>query len=181
MTAIIHNPDLYNYFSEIFLEAELAAVNYSSHFVISGRNDGLFNIEKYLKAENIPFLKLPVRYGFHSTNIDPAGREYKKFLRNFFFKKPEIPIISCLSSGLATNISPEYFWDIVRQPISFQKTILELEEKNEFYYIDLGPSGTLANFVKYNLAQGSESQFYDILTPFDQEIKKLEKLGENIL
>ncbi|CQR73467.1 hypothetical protein SOV_28270 [Sporomusa ovata DSM 2662] len=177
MVAVINNPELYHQSSVIFRYSELAAVNFSSHFVISGASENLLNIENHLKAINVPFLTLPVRYGFHSTKIDPAGGEYKKYLRNFSFRTPEIPIISCLSSGRITDITPEYFWDIVRQPILFQKTILMLEEIYQFHYIDLGPSGTLANFVKHNLEKSSESQFYDVLTPFNQEIKQLEKLA----
>ncbi|HML90581.1 MAG TPA: acyltransferase domain-containing protein [Methylomusa anaerophila] len=181
MIAVIHNPDLYNQSAEIFLHSELAAVNYSSHFVISGHSSSLFDIEKYLKTEDMQFLTLPVKYGFHSTNIDPAEEEYKKFLRNFSFsfRKPEIPIISCSLSSWVTDISPEYFWNVVRQPIQFQKTIGKLEATRQFNYIDLGPSGTLASFVRNNLLdKGSASQIYDVLTPFDQEIKKLDKLNE---
>lgn len=176
MIAIIHNSELYHQVSSISLHSELAAVNYCSHFVISGDSENLLKIEKYLTTKNIIFQTLPVRYGFHSANIDSIESEYKKFLQNFSFKKPEIPVISCLLSDYVTEVSAEYFWDVSRHPIYFQKTILKLEKDAQFNYIDLGPSGTLANFVKYNLREDSLSQFYDILSPFGQDIKKLEKV-----
>lgn len=175
MIAILHNPKLLHQAAEIFRYLELAAVNFSSHFVLAGDHLQQLNIERYLKMQRIPYFVLPVGYGFHSKNIQPAGGEYKKFLGKKSFGKPQIPMISCLLGERITDIYPEYFWDIVREPIQFQRTILKLEEQMQFHYIDLGPSGTLANFVKYNLAKGAASQFHDILTPFDQEMAKLEK------
>nr|NSL47311.1 acyltransferase domain-containing protein [Dendrosporobacter quercicolus DSM 1736]SDL84754.1 bacillaene synthase trans-acting acyltransferase [Dendrosporobacter quercicolus] len=175
MIAILHNLKLLHQAADNFCGLELAAVNYSSHFVIAGDHRHQLNIEKYLQLQRIPHFVLPVGYGFHSQNIQPAGGEYKKFLYKKSFGKPKIPMISCLLSDRITDIRPEFFWDIVRQPVLFQRTILKLEEHMHFRYIDLGPSGTLANFVKYSLAKGSASQFYDILTPFDQEMAKLKK------
>jgi len=179
MIAILHNPELYYQVSLISLNSELAAVNYSSHFVISGDREKLVHIEDYLKIREVFFQTIPVKYGFHSSNIDQVGSEYKKFLCKFSFKNPKIPIISCLN-GHVTEFYPEYFWNVVRQPIYFQKTILKLEEDYQLNYIDLGPSGTLANFVKNNLSKDSLSQIYDVLTPFGQDIKKLERLKERV-
>lgn len=47
-------------------------------------------------------------------------------------------------------------------------------------YIDLGPSGTLANFVKRNLTPDSESKVHTILTPFGQDVRKLQKVIESL-
>jgi len=180
MIAILHNPELYNQVSLISLNSELVAVNYSSHFVISGDREKLVHIEDCLKNREVFFQTLPVRYGFHSSNIDLVGSEYKKFLCNISFKNPKIPIISCLN-GHITEIYPEYFWDVVRQPIYFQKIILKIEEDYQLNYIDLGPSGTLANFVRKNLNKDSLSQIYDVLTPFGQDIKKIERLKDRMI
>lgn len=178
MIAIINNQELYHQVPIFTLNSELAAVNYSSHFVISGTRNKLIKIEEYLKDRNILFQTLPVRYGFHSSNIDSIESEYEKFLYKSSFKKAKISVISCLTSGCITEVSPQFFWDVSRQPIYFQKTILELEKKGQFNYIDVGPSGTLATFVKKILNKDSVSQIYDILTPFSQGIKKLERLKE---
>jgi bacillaene synthase trans-acting acyltransferase len=174
MIAIVDNPSLYNQSSVISLHSNLAAINYSSHFIISGERVRLLKIEEYLKTKNFIFQVLPVRYGFHSSNIAPIESEYAAFLSKLSFKKPKIPVISCSLSGCATDFSDKYFWEIIRQPIYFQKTIINLEEQGQFKYIDLGPSGTLANFVRKNLSRDSFSQSYDVLNPFGQDIKKLE-------
>ncbi|MBP2630735.1 MAG: 6-deoxyerythronolide-B synthase [Firmicutes bacterium] len=178
MIAIINNQELYHQAPIFSLNSELAAINYSSHFVISGTRNKLIKIEEYLKDRNILFQTLPVRYGFHSSNIDSMESEYKEFLYKSSFKKAKMSVISCLTSGCITEVSPEFFWDVSRQPICFQKTIVELEKKGQFNYIDVGPSGTLATFVKKIISKDSVSQIHDILTPFSQGIKKIEKLKE---
>lgn len=181
MTAIVHHPELYKQTSVIHDHFELAAINYSSHFIISGNyRDELMTVEAYLKREGIIFQTLPVRYGFHSANIEPIEREYKKKLSNLTFNHPQVPFISCVSAGSVDDIDSEHFWNVLRQPIDFQKTIQRLEAGNQFMYIDLGPSGTLANFVKRNLTPDSESKVHTILTPFGQDVRKLQKVIESL-
>jgi bacillaene synthase trans-acting acyltransferase len=176
MTAIIHHPDLYYQTPTLNLHSELAAVNYSSHFVISGFTEPLMAIEDYLKTKEILFQSLPVKYGFHSDNINPLENPYKEFLATLGIKRPTIPFVSCIGGSFTEVSSAEHFWDVIRQPIFFQKTIAKLESNHENIYIDLGPFGTLTNFVKQNVAQNSISQYYSILTPFHQDLKNLEKI-----
>lgn len=176
MIAIVAAPELYFQSGIISSNAELAAVNYSSHFVISGDAEKLLIIEDYLKSGEIFHVVLPVHVGFHSTNIDLVADRYKNFLQNFSFKRPEITKISCSLGSRVMEISAEFLWNAVRKPICFQKTILELEKNNQFNYIDLGPSGTLANFTKKILNKDSLSQSYVLLTPFEGEIKMFEKI-----
>lgn len=178
MAAIIHNPELYRQTSVIHDHYELAAINYSSHFIISGNLDKFVTVKEHLKSKEILFQTLPVNYGFHSANMEPIKSEYKKKLSNFIFKNPEIPVISCLSAGSIEKIFSEHFWNVLRQPIHFQKTIQRLEADSQFIYIDLGPSGTLANFVKRNLGPDSISEVYSVLTPFGQDVGKLQRLIE---
>lgn len=176
MIAIVHNPELYGQTPAIYEHSELAAVNYSGHFVVSGHRDELMTVGAYLKSKEILFQELPVKYGFHSANIDPVENEYKKILSNFTYKSPEIPFLSCLPAGSIKSIEREHFWNVLRQPIHFQKTIHRLETDNRCMYIDLGPSGTLANFVKRNLDSDSAAEVYPILSPFGQDVKKLQSV-----
>ena len=58
-------------------------------------------------------------------------------------------------------------------PIQTANTIRTLEKTGDYVYVDLGPSGTLSNFVKYNLGENDLSQSYPILTPFGRDLKGL--------
>jgi bacillaene synthase trans-acting acyltransferase len=181
MIAIMGSPELFDQTPAIHLHSELSAVNYSNHFVVSGASEELYQVEHYLKNSNILYQTLPVQYGFHSANIDPIEHEYRRFLAKLSFQKPKIPVISCLNGYVLGGVTEDLYWRIIREPIHFQKTILELERKGTFHYIDLGPFSTLAGFTKKNLMPGSQSQCHSIITPFHQEIKNIQIIESSIL
>lgn len=176
MIAIIDNPSLYYETPQLYENSELASVNYHSHFVISGDNEKLNLIVNFLEKKNITYHLLPVDYGFHSSLIDPAERAYKDFLKTKSYKTPSIPFISCLLGSRVTEVNSKFLWDVVRKPIQFQKAIQYLESQHECIYLDLGPSGTLANFSKQNLSPNSMRRCYSIITPFNQELKYLKDI-----
>lgn len=177
MLAIIANVSLYHDTPFIRNNAELASINYDSHFVISGKRERLREIERDLKHRAILYQSLPVSYGYHSSFIDPAAAPFKEYLKAKACRSPGIPFVSGLYGTSLSDFSPEYFWDVVRQPIQLPKAIREMERRGDNIYIDLGPSGTLANFVKRNLSTISKSESHAIITPFHQELKNLEKIA----
>ena len=181
MIAIIDNWELYEHSTLISRNSELAAVNYANHFIISGDSEKLATIEAYLRGNNILYQSLPTRYGFHSSNIDGIEKEYKNFLADYSFTNSQIPMISCLLQDYIAELPQNYFWNVVRQPIYFQQTLCKCEKENPNIYIDLGPSGTLANFVKKNLNPNSTSQVYDAINPFGQDVKQFEKIKQNLI
>lgn len=176
MIAILENIELYenkNYLKE---NSELAGINFSKNFVIAAKQDNLKIIEENLRKDKLTFQILPVGFPFHSSFIDPA--------KDMFLEKKispstaSIPLVTCVEGSVLLSVNLEHFWDIVRQPILFQKTIQKLEADSPAIYIDLGPSGTLATSVKYNLPSNSSSQFFPILTPFGSDVNNINKLLE---
>jgi len=176
MTAIVQDHGLYNEQTVLFENSELAARNYSSHFVVSGGTTSLKNIEGFLKEEGITYQPLPVSHGFHSALMEPVQSDLLNLLEPLNHHAPDIPFISCVKSRVMDTIPKNYWWDVVRKPVEFQGAIEWLEKEQSYIYIDLGPSGTLANFVKYNLTNGSDSEIYPILSPFGQGMKHLKKV-----
>ncbi|MEW6381641.1 MAG: acyltransferase domain-containing protein [bacterium] len=179
MMAILNPPALY-FQNPLFHEnCELAAINFPSHFVVSGGLKPLSDIQTFLEERKITFQRLAVSHAFHSSLIDPAEVTYRNFLNTLVLREPRIPFISCSDAHILPYIHRDYFWDTVRLPVQFQKTIQSLEEHAEhapYLYLDLGPSGTLASFVKYNLNHQSRSKSLSVLNPFGQEAKALERL-----
>jgi acyl transferase domain-containing protein len=84
--------------------------------------------------------------------------------------KSAVPMISARDGTTVDCITPRRLWQAVRQPVHFQNTIRDLERTGPHTYIDLGPSGTLANFVKYNLDRTSQSTFQSTVTPFGYRV-----------
>ncbi|EJQ38289.1 PfaD family protein [Bacillus cereus BAG5X1-1] len=178
MLAVLHNSNLYYDVPLLFKNSELASINYNSHFVISGKNEHLIDIKEFLKERGIVSEKLSVSHAFHSSLIEPAKSYYWEFLKNKLYGKPKVHFISCLYNKSLVKLPNNYFWDVVREPIQFEKTINELEKTQSYIYLDLGASGTLASFVKRNISKNSYSESYPIITPYKQDVKNLERVKD---
>lgn len=173
MLAILDKPQLLNDHPQLFGNSELISINYDSHFVISGEEDHIRKIMEDLKEKQILCQLLPVSYAFHSSLIDPAESAYAEFLRSKSFQKPSIPIVSSLTGSCLHLMDENFFWNAVRKPMMFREAIRYLESQHTCKFIDLGPSGTLAAFVKQLIPGDSADRCCSIITPFHQELKNL--------
>ena len=115
-------------------------------------------------------------FAFHSAGIDPAGESYGDFLQSLPRRAPQLPLICCATATERVDIPKNYLWTVVREPIRFRQTIAALEARQAWTYLDLGPSGTLATFVKYNLSAQSASDVFSIMTPFGRDVSNLNQL-----
>ncbi|GMQ65027.1 ACP S-malonyltransferase [Vallitalea maricola] len=176
MLAVLENRKIYDDIPILKNNSEMAAVNFDSHFVLSGSIEGINEIQKYLKSQEIVCAKLPVRYAFHSSMMDIVATGYKDYLRTRILNKPQINYISCVTGGHIKDIKNDYYWDTVRKPIQFQNAVNNLDIDEEYYLIDVGPSGTLANFSKRIHSKGIKPNNFQIMTPFYNELKNLEML-----
>ena len=90
MYAVLENVSIYNNARTLREFSELAAVNFSSHFVISVKNENTAIIEEYLGNNQICYEKLPVSHAFHSSSLDPAEKSYKEVLKKLVCLKPNV-------------------------------------------------------------------------------------------
>jgi bacillaene synthase trans-acting acyltransferase len=172
MTAVLADPAL---FAEEFLtsRSELAAVNFASHFVVSARRRELAEIEAALKKHNVSYQQLPVSFPFHSQWIDKAKAPFESFMQSIRCKPGRLPLICCDQTAILSGLSADFFWNVVRRPIRFRETIALLEQQGARRYIDVGPAGTLATFLKYTIPATTSSTVHAILTPFGADQKNL--------
>lgn len=170
MTAVLADPALFaeNFFSA---RSELVAVNFSSHFVVSARRTELAEIEADLRKHNAGYQRLPVSFPFHSQWIDKAKAPFESFMRSIRCKPGRLPLVCCDQMATLSDLSDDYFWNVVRHPIRFRETTARLEQQGARRYIDVGPAGTLATFLKYGMPATTKSTVHAILTPygFDQK------------
>lgn len=177
MLAVLHAADLFHDHPQLHGHCELAGVNYGGHFVVSGREEGLKRVEAFLKQKNVSYQFLPVSYGFHSSLINPARIPYCDYLAGQPLGRPALPVASGCYGKIITHLPGPYLWEAVHKPILFAQAMAALEAPGDpLAYVDVGPSGTLANFARYNLPPHSRSRSFSILTPFSQGLKNLEKL-----
>jgi acyl transferase domain-containing protein len=176
MMTILGHSRLHDALSVLRKNSDIAAVNFDSHFVISARDECLDEIEDALLHEGVAFQKVAVSYPFHSRWIDGAREAALEILETLRYRQPIIPIICCAHTTVLEALTPEIIWSTVRRPIEFERTIAELETRGPRHYVDVGPAGTLATFLKYALPSTSASKRYSILTPFGKELKNYERL-----
>jgi acyl transferase domain-containing protein len=175
MIAILAEPAL---FREDFLSrnSEMAGINFDKHFVVSYREAQKREIENVLRQRNIIYQLLPVSFAFHSQWIDRAKAPFESFLQSIRFESGQLPMMCCEQAGTLATLPNDYFWRIARNPMRFRDAIAKLEQQGSYRYIDVGPAGTLATFLKYGLPPTSRSTAHAVLTPYGNDMKNMSAL-----
>lgn len=181
MLAVLESPGLYDELTRSGYRLTLAGVNFNRHFTIAGDAETLTAVEALLKGRQITCQRLPVKYAFHSAAIDGIEPAYRRYLGSLPLAPPRIPYLSGILGREIDTMDSGYFWNVIRQPMRFGETVASLEQQGPWDYVDCGPSGTSATFVKYNLAADSASAVHPILTPFQHGVQKLAQLKQKLL
>jgi bacillaene synthase trans-acting acyltransferase len=170
MIAILADPALYQ---QEFLasRSELAGINFSSHFVVAAPLEACKTIEAALTARSLSWQRLPVAFAFHSRWIEAARPAFESFMRSATLRKAALPLMCCRYAEILTQLPGDYSWTVARQPILFQETVAKLERMGTYRYIDAGPAGTLATFLKYALPSGSASTTQTVMTRYGRDQK----------
>lgn len=176
MLAIIESEDVVDRFPGIFRNCSLTGRNFEKNFVVSGLLEDIQRLQEALKRENIVCQRLPVNYGFHTELMDPVEDRFKNLARKTVFSPIGIPVVSALKTGGVREIDVDYLWEVVRYPVEFGKTVRQMLRNEDYAFIDAGPSGTLATFVKYLLPAGSRSTHFETINPFGRNLSTLDRL-----
>lgn len=197
MIGVSDDPGRYNREPAIHQTASLAGVVSPEQFVLSGDLPAVEQAVRYLDQTQTPFQRLPIRFGFHSPNIDPAAADWQ----NHLFAMAEasgginllaIPTVSCCTASLVTRPEPGFFWEISRQPILFRQALKslkkELDRQNRALapvipvnLIDLGPGSLSAGFIRQNRIFGESARLFRLMTLFNNDIRNFDKLKEKVL
>jgi trans-AT polyketide synthase, acyltransferase and oxidoreductase domains len=158
---------------------EVAAVNYDRHFVVSGSPGALDALELRSRADGTAIHRLPVRFAFHSAQVDAVAEPYQRMMATIPLRPPTIDLVSCATGTFTDEVTPEHMWRTVRGPIRFADAIRSLEREREgLRYVDLGPSPTLATFATHNFRPGSGSTAIALLDPFAPPDRGLTRVRE---
>ena len=158
----------------------VAADNFDGHFTLAGPAQSINACQYELSHMGIPFQRLPVNYAFHSPMIEGELEFAYYMAATPFLSNPKAGFISGIKCKESNSLHGNYFWDVVTRYIDFKKIIHYIECRGPCLYVDLGPSGSAANFVKYNLSPVSRSQTFQIMTPFKREREQLKALQKMI-
>lgn len=149
MLAVVANRSLYDEKSELFLDVWLTGNNCDTNFVVTGLVGSVDKLIGKLEEMGISCVTLPVRYGFHTELIECIRDEFDSLFAEITIKQAKIPMFSLRSSELIREVSGEYFWEVFRNPVDFATIIPEFIKKGFDTFVDVGPSASLATFLKY--------------------------------
>ncbi|WP_031040672.1 ACP S-malonyltransferase [Streptomyces sp. NRRL F-5650] len=180
MLAVLGPPSLHAELAELRDGTDLAARNYDQHFVVSGSEEALAAAEARLRRLDVPYQRVPVEQAFHSRLMDPAYAACAAAMEGVRLGAPRLPLVSCAAGAAVTELTAGHFWTVAREPIEFQRAVAHLEEQGPHRYLDLGPSGTLHNFVRNNLGQQPRSVSFPLLSPFGRNTALLRTVREEV-
>lgn len=182
MLAVLAAPSVVDAGNPNFAGTWVAARNFATHFVLSGAVVAIERAERELRAREISVQRLPVPVAFHCPAMDVVETRIREIVGRVALREPRLPLVSVSRVDLLTRVSPEFFWQVVRQPVRFDETVSWLEARGAHAYVDLGPSGTLATFLKYALPRGgaSASAIYPVLTYYNRAGENLRRLEQAV-
>lgn len=178
MLAVVGAADLVRSRAPWFAGCWVTGRNFAGNFVVSGPVAVVAQLERRLHHESIMCQRLPVNYGVHTELIDPVEAQVRGVLRTASFAPPRIPIVSSASTDRVDAVTGDGMWAAMRSPVEFARTIEKMTAAGDATFVDLGPSGTLATFVKYLLPPGSGSQQVHTINRFGQDLKSLGEFQE---
>jgi len=181
MISVLAESNKYKQISQLQCNSELVAINSDNNFVIATEAASVKYITSYLKDEGIVFQVLQVSHGFHSSAIDMAQKSYLESVSKRQFKFPVVKYVSSMHGWELSKFEPEYFWNVVRKPICFKQAVKFIDNSEKCVYIDLGPSGTLAGFVKKILSDNLTERVYSVMSPFFDDEKQLTRVHAQLL
>lgn len=150
---------------ELLEGGEIAAWNFDRHVVVSGPTEVLERCQRELEREGAVCTRLPVPYAFHSAAVEPARAAFAAGCAALRLSPPVLPVVSCATTVELARVDHAHLWQVVRAPVRFADTVLALEASGPKHYVDVGPSGTLATFVRYLLGPAAASRTTTLMSP----------------
>ena len=164
----------------MFENCTVTGRNFENNFVIAGSIEGISRAGDMLGELGLTTQVVPVKYGFHTDMLDRHHYEFQQLTQEIDLKEPRIKLFSSMSRSFTENINTEHLWDVVRKPVYFSNTVNEIAQHCDPIFIDVGPSGTLATFIKYILSPGSKSIHLECMNPFGKNIQTMDNLMQSV-
>ncbi|MEU5718140.1 acyltransferase domain-containing protein [Streptomyces sp. NPDC020403] len=178
MLAVLCSEKILRSHAELFADCWVTGRNFDGNFVVSGRVEAVARLEHALAQESVVCQRLPVNYGVHTELISPVEDQARALLGTATFAPPQIPVISSALTDRIVELTADGIWAAMRRPVDFAQTIEKMTARGDATFIDLGPSATLATFVKYILPPDSGSAQVHTINRFGQDLNSLREFQE---
>lgn len=187
MAGVMGPASLFDAISDLSADLSLACISSPSHFVISGDARGMARACRHLEQEKVQCQPLPIRYGFHSANMDPVQATWEDRLDRLPELGPcRIPTVSCLSGEILTQPGSDHLARIPRDPIRFPQACQTLTEtaragRPALALVDLGPGGYTTAFMRQQGRVQKGDRVFRIMTLLGREADNFKKVTEALV
>jgi len=137
-----------------FTKLEVAAINSKRSVTISGRRDQIEAFVRVADDKDIICKLLDIDYPFHSALIDPVRQPLLDGLVDLKPKRAKIPFISTVEGTAidGKNLSANYWWNNVRQPVQFADAIEAAIDQGARVFVEIGPRAVLHSYIADGLS-----------------------------
>lgn len=132
----------------------VANINSTSQIVISGEEEAVSKAMSLLKKEGAKrVVPLNVAGAFHSPLMKESANEFAKFLDNFNFKKPKVPVIPNVLGKITTdeNEIKNALKKQMTGSVKFVDTLFEAKNYGIDTFIEFGPRRVLCGLIAKTL------------------------------
>lgn len=147
-----------------FTGVEIACINAPQETVLGGTVSDIDKAADELRVQGFKCTKLNVQFAFHSTQVDSILAQFRKTASSVVYRRPKIPIISPLLSGVLSqsdSISEEYLSRHAREPVDFSGALDAAQQlgsiNDKTVWLEVGPHPVCSGFIKSGLGQSIKS------------------------
>ncbi len=132
---------------------EIANDNAFGQTIISGDKESINLLQERLKENKKKFIPLNVSAPFHCSLMKPAAEHMAEKINSIVFKKPNIDIVSNVSSKPENdpNTIKKLLINQICSTVRWRESIINMSEKKVTDYIEIGPGKVLSGMVKRTL------------------------------
>lgn len=144
----------------------LAAVNSTSHCVVSGPLDAVDNFAKKLKSLGYDGTPLHTSHAYHSTMMDPVLPQFEEVLKHITLYEPTLPYISNVTGNWITareTTDSTYWSKHLRRTVRFANGLEKLLKEEDAIFLEIGPGKTLSTFVMQHKNKNNSHSCIDMV------------------
>nr|WP_314491698.1 non-ribosomal peptide synthetase/type I polyketide synthase [uncultured Chryseobacterium sp.] len=136
-----------------FNDISLAAVNSTELCVVSGKDEDVEKFSHFLEQKGYMCKPLAASHAYHSYMMDEVLEEFENVIKKIKISPQQIPFLSNLSGGLATDgeiAEPEYWVKHIRETVRFSDNVEEILKNKKAVILEVGPGKVLTSLVNSN-------------------------------
>ncbi|XOV79515.1 MAG: acyltransferase domain-containing protein [Aestuariibacter sp.] len=171
MLAVIADVAVTQQFPDLFKDVFISGYNFPGNFVVTGSEKRVNQLHAALQKRQVVTQLLPVSTAFHTPLLEPLGAEFKHVILKSQSRPLQIPVISCCTGEAMNGFDEDHLWQVLKEPVRFQQTAHNVMQQHNCVFVDVGPSGTLATFIKYLPKTSNEAIPLELLNQFGRDNK----------